>query len=66
MDVYWFLIIILPYIFLVTNYTDYLLMGLFAIYVFLVEISFQIFFFFFWVRLCLLLLLSCELFTYSG
>ena len=38
MDVYWFLIIILPYIFLVTNYTDYLLMGLFAIYVFLVEI----------------------------
>ena len=47
MDVYWFLIIILPYIFLVTNYTDYLLMGLFAIYVFLVEISFHIFFFFF-------------------
>lgn len=54
MDVYWFLIIILPYIFLVTNYTDYLLMGLFVIHVFLVEISFQtFFFFFFWVRLCL-------------
>ena len=52
MDVYWFLIVVLPYIFLVTNYTGYWLMGLFAVHVFLVEISFQIFFFF-KVRLCL-------------